>query len=302
MSFAQKWKNYQRLAEAKEQSQLTSPFQRKMRSQRRRNGPMYQKGGNTKPPFGTSNLRFEGLQEIVDQQALNSFEINDTLEPEVWENDKIIPEVREALLKIANDFLIDLPFDLTPEDITLTGSLANFNWSKYSDVDLHIVLDFSQIDDNEELVAGFFRNLQTNWNNRHDILMKGYEVEIYFQDSREPHLSTGIYSIQNDDWLVKPEREAASIDYANIEKKAEDIVDRIDHIKQMMEEEEGDAILDAIDRLKTKIRNIRQTGLEGAGQFSVENLAFKVLRRSEELKRLSDLKVQAYDSLMTVPE
>jgi len=132
--------------------------------------------------------------------------------------------------------------------------------------------------------------------------MKGYEVEIYFQDSREPHLSTGIYSIQNDDWLVKPEREAASIDYANIEKKAEDIVDRIDHIKQMMEEEEGDAILDAIDRLKTKIRNMRQTGLEGAGQFSVENLAFKVLRRSEELKRLSDLKVQAYDSLMTVPE
>ena len=132
--------------------------------------------------------------------------------------------------------------------------------------------------------------------------MKGYEVEIYFQDSREPHLSTGIYSIQNDDWLVKPEREAASIDYANIEKKAEDIVDRIDHIKQMMEEEEGDAILDAIDRLKAKIRNMRQTGLEGAGQFSVENLAFKVLRRSEELKRLSDLKVQAYDSLMTVTE
>ena len=272
-----------------------------MKARRRRNGKMYTKGGNVKP-FGVSNLRFEGLREKVDQQALKSFEVNDTLEPEVWEDEKLITEVREALLKIVSDFLIDLPFDLTPEDITLTGSLANYNWSKYSDIDLHIVLDFATVDENADLVRELFSNLQTNWNTRHDILMKGYEVEIYFQDSKEPHLSTGIYSIQNDDWLVKSKPEAVSIDYANIEKKAEDIVGRIDHIKQMMEDEEGDTILDAIDRLKAKIRNMRKTGLEGAGQYSVENLAFKVLRRSEELKRLSDLKAQAYDSSMTVTQ
>jgi hypothetical protein len=300
MSFAQKWKNYQRLTEAKEQTPFKSPAQKRYKAQRRRND-IYTKGGNMKR-FGTDRLRFEGLKEKVDQQALKSFEVNDTLEPEVWEDERLIAEVREALLKIVNDFLIDLPFDLTPEDITLTGSLANYNWSKYSDIDLHIVLDFTTVDENADLVRELFSNLQTNWNTRHDIYMKGYEVEIYFQDSNEPHLSTGIYSIQNDDWLVKPEPEAVSIDYANVEKKAEDIVDRINHIEQMMADEEGDAVLDAIDRLKAKIRNMRKTGLEGAGQYSVENLAFKVLRRSEELKRLSDLKVQAYDSLMTIPE
>tara|TARA_R110000824_G_scaffold304535_1_gene492353 strand:- start:673 stop:1581 length:909 start_codon:yes stop_codon:yes gene_type:complete len=302
MSFEAKWRNYQRLTEAKEQSQLTSPAQKRYKAQRRRNGKIYQKGGNTKPPFGTSDLRFEGLRETVDQQALKSFEVNDTLEPEVWENEKIIPEVRKALLKIANDFLIDFPFKIDVEDITLTGSLANYNWSVYSDVDLHIVLDFSQVDENEDLVTGFFRNLQTNWNNRHDIYMKNYEVEIYFQDSREPHLSTGIYSIQNDDWLVKPKPESVSIDYANIEKKAEDIIHRIDHIEQMMADEEGDAVLDTIDRLRAKIRNMRKTGLAGAGQYSVENLAFKVLRRSEELGRLASLKVRAYDELMTIQD
>ena len=300
MSFAQKWKNYQRLTEAKEQTPFKSPAQKRYKRQRRKND-IYTKGGNMKR-LGTDRLRFEGLREKVDQQALKSFEVNDTLEPEVWEDEKLITEVREALLKIVSDFLIDLPFDLTPEDITLTGSLANYNWSKYSDIDLHIVLDFATVDENADLVRELFSNLQTNWNTRHDILMKGYEVEIYFQDSKEPHLSTGIYSIQNDDWLVKSKPEAVSIDYANIEKKAEDIVGRIDHIKQMMDDKEGDVILDAIDRLKTKIRNMRKTGLEGAGQYSVENLAFKVLRRSEELKRLSDLKVQAYDSLMSIPE
>ena len=125
-------------------------------------------------------------------------------------------------------------------------------------------------------------------------------MEIYFQDTNEPHLSTGVYSIQNDEWDVEPKPVAASIDYANIEKKATDISDRITDIERMMDEGEEDKVLDAIDRLKAKIRNMRKTGLEGAGQFSVENLAFKVLRRSEELKRLSDLKVKAYDSMMTI--
>ncbi len=310
MSFERKWKNFQRLTEAMEKSYTGLPQYKK---QRRKNDIYTTKAGHknlkTGSPFsgkakrfGTSRLRFEALKEKVDQDALKSFEVNDSLEPNIWEGDRLKDEVREKLLKIANDFLIDMPFDLEPDDITLTGSLANYNWSKYSDVDLHILYDFSKVDENQELVVQFFKNLQTNWNNRHDIYMSDYEVEIYFQDSTEPHISTGVYSIQNDEWLTKPEPVAASIDYANIEKKAEDIVNRIDHIEQMMKDEEGDAVLDAIDRLKAKIRNMRQSGLEGAGQFSVENLAFKVLRRSEELGRLSDFKAKAYDELMSIEQ
>ena len=313
MSFERKWKNYQRMTEAVEQTPFKSVAQKRYKAQRRRNDIYTTLGGiknkASGPPytgkikrFGTSKLRFEGLQEKVNQKALKSFEVNDELEPTIWEDNKIKPEVREALLKIVKDFLIDLPFDLDVEDITLTGSLANYNWSKYSDVDLHILLDFTKVDENEELVAQFFKNLQTNWNNTHDIYMSDYEVEIYFQDTNEPHLSTGVYSIKDDKWLTEPKPEAASIDYANIEKKAQDISDRIDDIQRMMDEGEEDKVLDAIDRLKAKIRNMRKTGLEGAGQFSVENLAFKVLRRSEELQRLSDLKVKAYDSMMTVKD
>jgi hypothetical protein len=206
-------------------------------------------------------------------------------------------------LKITNDFLIDLPFDITPKDVTLTGSLANYNWSKFSDIDLHIIVDFAEVDENTELVREFFRNLQTNWNNRHDIIMKGYEVEIYFQDSNEPHISTGVYSIQDNVWLTKPTPIPVSIDYANVRKKAEEVSDRIGHIEKMMaDEDEGEEILDSIDRLRAKIRRMRKAGLEGAGQYSVENLAFKVLRRSEELGRLSALKAKAYDELMSIEQ
>ena len=308
MSFARKWKSFQRLTEAMEQTPFKSAAQKRYKRMRRKNdiytSGQAKRGGapftGKVQRFGTSSLRFESLREQISQQALKSFEVNDTIEPDIWEDNKIKPEVRKALLKIVKDFLIDLPFDLDVEDITLTGSLANYNWSRYSDVDLHILVDFKKVDDNQELVAQFFRNLQTNWNNTHDIYMSDYEVEIYFQDTNEPHLSTGVYSIQNDEWDVEPKPVAASIDYANIEKKATDISDRITDIERMMDEGEEDKVLDAIDRLKAKIRNMRKTGLEGAGQFSVENLAFKVLRRSEELKRLSDLKVKAYDSMMTI--
>jgi len=301
MSFAHKWRNFQRLTEAKEQSQLTSPFQQKMKARRKRNGKTYTKGGNVRP-FGVSSLRFEGLEEAIEASALKSFEVHDTFDPSIWDDEVLNSEVRSGLLKIANDFLIDLPFNITPKDITLTGSLANYNWSKYSDIDLHIILDFTEVDENLELVRQFFRQLQTNWNNRHDITMKDYEVEIYFQDSNEPHISTGVYSIQNNVWLIKPTPMPVSIDYANVRKKAEEVSDRIDHIEKMMIDDEGEEVLDAVDRLKAKIRRMRKAGLEGAGQYSVENLAFKVLRRSEELRRLSDLKAKAYDELVSIEQ
>ena len=313
MSFERRWRSFQRLTEAKEQTPFKSAAQKRYKRQRRKNDIYSTKAGHKNiksgSPFtgkvqraGTSRLRFEGMEEAIDSSALKSFEVNDAFDPDIWDGEVLKPEIRENLLKIAKDFLIDLPFDLEPKDVTLTGSLANYNWSKYSDIDLHIIVDFSEVDDNLELVKELFRQLQTNWNNRHDILIKGYEVEIYFQDSNEAHISTGVYSVQNNEWLVKPTPESVSIDYANVKKKAQDISDRIDHIAKMMADEEGDAVLDAIDRLKAKIRNMRKTGLEGSGQYSVENLAFKVLRRSEELGRLSDLKAKAYDELMSIDQ
>ena len=314
MSFERKWRNFQRLTEAKEQTPFKSPAQKRYKAQRRKNDIYTTRAGHKNlkvgSPFtkrakraGTSRLRFEGLEEAIEASALKSFEVHDTFDPDIWDDEVLNLEVRDALLKITNDFLIDLPFNITPKDITLTGSLANYNWSKFSDIDLHIIVDFTEVDENLELVRQFFRHLQTNWNNRHDIIMKGYEVEIYFQDSNEPHISTGVYSIQNNVWLTKPTPMPVSIDYANVRKKAEEVSDRIDHIEKMMaDEDEGEEILDSIDRLRAKIRRMRKTGLEGAGQYSVENLAFKVLRRSEELGRLSALKAKAYDELMSIEQ
>ena len=150
MSYERKWRNFQKLTEAKEQSQLTSKFQKKMKARRKRNDIYTRPAGHKKiksgspytgkmKRFGTSRLRFEGLQEKIEADTLKSFEVHDTLDPQLWQDDMLDPEVSKNLMTIVNDFLNDLSFAIEPEDITLTGSLANYNWSKYSDVELHIL-------------------------------------------------------------------------------------------------------------------------------------------------------------------
>ena len=48
---------------------------------------------------------------------------------------------------------------------------------------------------------------------------------------------------------------------------------------------------------------MRKVGLESEeAEFSAENIAFKILRRDETLKKLNDLKSNAYDSMMTIKD
>ena len=60
----------------------------------------------------------------------------------------------------------------------MTGSLANYNWSKFSDIDLHIIVNYEDIDDNSELVKDYVTAKRIVWNDTHDIKIYGFEVEV----------------------------------------------------------------------------------------------------------------------------
>lgn len=228
----------------------------------------------------------------------------DELNPEVWLPDRTLrPDVRENLLQIAHDFCGQhvLP-DEAIEDITLTGSNANFNWGKFSDIDLHLIVDFSKVDENRELVYDYYRMAKSLWNSSHEIKICGHEVEVYVQDSGEPHHSTGVYSIQNGEWLIEPTKDnSTKPDESSVQQKAQDFVDRIDRISQMVKDDDDSASSEA-EKLKDRVKKMRQAGLESAGEFSVENLAFKYLRNEGHLDRLSDLRRQAYDQSLSMDQ
>jgi len=245
----------------------------------------------------------EYLDEVIDPEdvQIRGMDIKDELDPLLWDANKLKDYIAEHLYIIAKNFFKDLDLDWKDvKDVILTGSLANYNWSKYSDVDLHILVDFRDIDENEKLVKDFFKNATIVWNKTHEITVKGHPVELYVQDSRETHHSTGIYSLKYDHWLKTPSKYAPEIDYANVKKKSAKLMNEIDEIYELFAEKSYKEANDEAEKMRGRIRKFRQAGLETGGQYSVENLVFKLLRRNDYLQKLSSLKILSYDKMMTV--
>lgn len=238
-----------------------------------------------------------------------SLEEKGQLNPDIWTEDKKLrPEVRKRLIQLALRFYKDLEINWAQlKDINFTGSLANYNWSKYSDIDLHLIVDFKEIDERVGLVENYLKAKKSLWNDRHDITIHGAEVEVYVQDEAQPHYSSGIYSIMFDEWKVEPKEptlDSKEFDRDAIKKKVKDLNKMADEITRMAEaadsKEDRLHILKLIDRLQDKIKNMRQCGLEKTGEFSTENLTFKLLRREGYLEKLQNTELKTFDSLMSI--
>ena len=272
---------------------------------RRQNGGMYKQAGlknykkvsgpftNDIKSFGTDRLRFEDVDP-------DSFSKQSDLNPKFWRNKKLRDKVSARLKLIVDDFMQGLEVPAEVIDIRFTGSLANYNWSKYSDIDLHIVVDFSKVDEDEKLVKAYFDSERMRWNDLHDIKIYGYEVEIYVENVDEQHRSSGVYSVVNNEWVAEPDPEDVDVPFDIARLKSDDIITQVNMISKFADKKPRTA-LKAIDRLKAKIRNMRKAGLQSARQeYSAENIAFKILRREDILQMLSDLKYNAYDSVMSM--
>jgi predicted nucleotidyltransferase len=240
----------------------------------------------------------------IPQDVINSFEIKSTLNPEFWTDDKLNPDIRETLLNIATDFFegLELPSNVKIKDIVFTGSLANYNWSKFSDVDLHIVLDFGQIEGNDELIQKFFDAQKNLWNLKHDITIHNFPVEIYAQDAKSKLHATAVYSIKNDKWILKPSKEELRINKNVIRNKALKFVAKLKEIRKDYNNQDYHGVIEKAEALGKKIKNYRTSGLEGGGEYSMENLVFKVLRRSPFMEILNDYKAKAYDAEQSLEE
>ena len=245
------------------------------------------------------------MKEDVDLKVGTFFEYpHQNLNESLWdENDQLKPEVAEKLLEIARQFISKTQgADAEIKDITFTGSLANYNYSMLSDIDLHILIEFEELNDDVELVKDYFNAVKALWNYLHDIRIKDYEVEVYVQDDNEPHFSSGIYSVMNNEWIKKPVPEEADVDNESITRKAESLMDQIDRALALMEKDKHEEAHKRALKISEKLKKLRKAGLETAGEYSVENLAFKTLRNNGYLGKLSDLKRDAYDKMMSLKE
>jgi predicted nucleotidyltransferase len=241
---------------------------------------------------------------VKDNNIIKSFFSKDELNSKIWdENMKLRKEVREKLLQTANEFIDFIGVPLLIEDVIFTGSLSNYNWSEYSDIDLHVVCDFIQFSDTElSLYEELFKVKKTIFNTNHDIKIFGYEVELYVQNASEAHFSSGVYSVLYDEWDVKPEKEDSNIDTKILKSKINHWKSQIDTVVDNATEKDIDEAREYIKKFKEKLKKYRSSGLKKEGEYSYENLVFKYLRRSDYLEKLFNLENNLLDKELSLME
>ena len=219
---------------------------------------------------------------------------NRQLSPVAWDDNQLRLEVKVALLRAAKFFTeyLEIP-NFRVIDVVLTGSMANYNYTKYSDFDLHVVTRYSDLEC-DDLAEAFYRAKKSIWNDRHDITIGGHDVELYVEDVEQPPVSSGMYSLLQDQWIKRPEYNAPTIDDSAINLKVADLIKQIDVAIETADDPED------IYRVTDKLRKMRRSGLDSTGEFGVENLTFKVLRNLGYIERLEDAFVQQQDQAISI--
>lgn len=236
------------------------------------------------------------ILELDSYNLSDTVKFHDRLNPRLWDSaEHLQPAVASKLMEIARDFqeFMGVP-DLDVVDITISGSNAAYNYTGTSDIDLHLVINIPKVT-HDEVYRELFNAKKYEYNDIHYIRIGGADVELYAQDSEQPHHSQGIYSLLNRDWISVPRRRRSTVDDVSTRSKYEDLAARIDSTIKTQDR-------DRMAALMAKIKTMRQTGLEQEGEFGSDNLAFKLLRNNGYIKRLIDARNAARDAELSLAE
>lgn len=230
-----------------------------------------------------------------------TFQYHKQLNPTFWVNYQFNERIRQKLLTIAYEFYDQINLKCPILDIILIGSIANFNYTEASDLDVHVVVDLSIYGENMEIIKDFVKDRKILWNLKHNIKIKGYEVEIYVEDVSDPRESLGQFSLLKNEWLVKPERQNIKLDVSYINDKYNTFVSGIEilenYLKRQMSPERAKDFYKSAKTLVDRIVKMRKYGLAKSGEFSSENIIWKLLKHKGWVDKLFDIIDGFYDKI-----
>ena len=227
------------------------------------------------------------IKELESFRLADAVKFHNELNPKLWIGDDLDPVVYDKLMAMAEDFMSELGIGkLKVEDITISGSNAAYSYTPHSDIDLHILVDMDKLS-NDEIYRELFNAKKNEYNNSHDLKIRGIPVELYVQDSEQPHHSLGEYSLLKKDWTRVPVKRKANFDQDRTRAKYEKLGELIELALKTKSLKDVERVLDIIKRY-------RKSGLDQTGEFGPENLAFKAIRKQGLFKALWDLKQELH--------
>lgn len=263
---------------------------------------------------GSASVNENAVNEISPEEVdLSSFRIKKELNPKFWSGDRLNPGIRKRLIEIASDFCDFSEISVEEaDDIILTGSICNYNWSEgYSDIDLHILYDFGNLDMDAKRAKKYFDAVKNEWNESHDdITIYGFNVELYVQDSNEEHTSSGIYSLLDDEWKMTPDREKLASGRVNkkfIRNSVSVYTEKIDKLDKILKNKNNSRdrfkrIYDISDKIISDLKDTRKKSLDSTGnEISDGNIIYKSLRRMGYIDKIYAMRDYCYDKINSLP-
>lgn len=241
----------------------------------------------------------------MSDKIINSFKNKNELHPDIWDviddnNIKIHNDIRKGILDIVKLFVEFFNIkNLIINDVVIVGSLVNYNWSNYSDLDIHIVIDKNKLSDDENIIEELIDAKIKQFDEKYDLKVKGFDIEVYIEGIDEVNISNGRYSVLYKKWINTPVQTEFKIDKDKIIKKVKFFKKQLNIIKSIKDLESK---LNKIEKLKDKIKKYRKCGLDRSGENSTENLIFKYLRRSGYMEELYDINTETKNKLYSVYE
>jgi len=233
------------------------------------------------------------LKELDSFKMSDAVKFHNALNPLLWYGNRLRPEVKKQLKKIAQDFIDELGVKgLDVVDLTISGSNAAYSYTPHSDIDLHVLVNMKELN-NDEVYRELFNAKKTIYNDSHNIKIRGIPVELYVQDVNQPVVSLGEYSLLQDRWIKIPSKRRANLDQTSTKQKYDKLLELIKHAIKSKN-------LKTINNIIKKIKQYRQAGLDKGGEFGPENLAYKMLRNQDYITKLYDLRDKLHSEELTI--
>jgi len=221
--------------------------------------------------------------DFLNESSNLTLKYHDTLNAKLWDGDKLKLDVKDKLIEIGNAWaeFSNIPQEAI-KDMILVGGNANFNYTDFSDIDLHLLIDKDELPDCPDLIDDYFKDKKQLWALSHDISIYGHDVELYAQDvNAEFPANQGVYSLTQDNWMVPPTRQEVNLEDPSLMKKINDYMNKINGLM------DSNSDAESFKKLKKKFGDMRKAGIKKAGEFSQENLIFKELRNKGYLDRVN---------------
>ena len=204
-------------------------------------------------------------------------EIHGQLNPKLWRGTRLRKDVYRALMRIAGEFYKSLNVEANVQDILITGSQVNYNYGPNSDLDLHLVIDFADVDC-EGGARELFDAKRQLWHQNHDITIHDIDVECYVEDVNDSTVSS-TYSLLHDRWIDQPDPPETSFNEEEIEALTR-------HWEAKIEAAVDSGSWAKCRKVRAQLKNFRVRSLAKGGEYSSGNLAFKALRNNGDIEKL----------------